>query len=151
MALFALAVPVVKAAATSLPTQLKAAPLVVDCTQGAINFFGNARIPATLVAGSALATLFGLSNVNVEHPKQKEAVVRRIDALMALFAFLLSVTTVIVSTTASTALLLGKFDPMASDVYNFLKREFQFEFVITRYEGSYRRWVLHQMSQTAQK
>lgn len=110
-----------------------AAPLLKDCTQGAVGFFGSARVPATLVAGSALATLFALaSNVASERPKKEEAILRRVDAMMALYSFLLAVTAVILSTTASTTLLLGKHDPMATDVYHFLKREFNFEFVLTR-------------------
>jgi hypothetical protein len=113
-------------------TAAAAAVKMIDCTAGAMNFFGNARVPATLLAGSALVTLFALSHVAAEHPRRQEAVIRRIDAMFALYSFLLSIATVLVTTTASTALLVGKYDPMATDVYTFLTREFRYEFVITR-------------------
>jgi hypothetical protein len=124
------------AMATALPLQplqQAAAPLVkmIDCTAGAMAFFGNARVPATLLSGSALVTLFA-AHVSAEHPRREEAVIRRIDAMFALYSFLLSMATVLVTTNVSTALLVGKYDPMATDVYTFLTREFRFEFVITR-------------------
>jgi hypothetical protein len=115
-----------------LAAEAAAAVKLMDCTAGAMSFFGNARVPATLLAGSALVTLFALSHVAAEHPRRQEAVIRRIDAMFAMYSFLLSIVTVLITTTASTALLVGKFDPMAPDIYSFLKREFQFEFVITR-------------------
>jgi hypothetical protein len=124
----AAALPVPPLAAESAAAAVK----LMDCTAGAMSFFGNARVPATLLAGSALVTLFALSHVAAEHPRRQEAVIRRIDAMFAMYSFLLSIVTVLITTTASTALLVGKFDPMAPDIYSFLKREFQFEFVITR-------------------
>lgn len=105
-----------------------------DCTSGALAFFNGIRVTSALIAGSALAALFALVKRYQQEDKNKtDRILLRIFHACALFAYLLSVTAVISSTTANTTLLMGKFDPMATSVYYFLKREMEFEFVLTRW------------------
>ena len=102
-----------------------------DCTSGALAFFGGVRIPSTLVAGSTLATAF-LYTRTPEGEGKLGRNARRAQYFFALAAFCLSITSVVTTTTTGTSLLLDNYNPMASDVYHFLKREFEFEFILTR-------------------
>lgn len=108
---------------------------LVDCTSGAIAFFNSLRIPSSLVAGSALATLFSLVKLtDCDVSKNRlESLTLQLYHVCCLYAFFMAITSIVTTTTASTTLLLGKHNPMATDVYHFLKREFNFEFVLTRY------------------
>lgn len=108
--------------------------VVHDCTKDALSFFTGIRTPSALIAGSSLAALFSMIKKYRDPNKTKaEKVTLRLFHACALFGYLLSVTTVIVSTAASTTLLLGGFNSKADSVYHFLKREMNFEFVLTRW------------------
>jgi predicted transporter len=106
----------------------------IDCTAGAIGFFSGIRLPATLIAGSSLATIFALvQKVKADDCKSRlEFGVLQMYHLCSIVAFCLSVTSIMMSTAAGTTLLVGKHNPIAHDVYHFMKREFNFEFVIVR-------------------
>lgn len=105
-----------------------------DCTSGAIAFFNSVRVPSSLVAGSALGALFSLvqETKTGKNKTRLELFVIQLYHACALFSFVLSISTILTTTTANTALLLGKHDAMARDVYHFMKREVNFEFVLTR-------------------
>lgn len=117
------------AAAASTSTQVPAS--LVDCTQSAVGFFGSIRLPSTLLAGSALATLFSLTNV--DSCKRSEKAILDAYHGVSFVAFLMAVISIVTTTIATTSLLLGKHNAMAADTYHFLKREFNFEFVLTRW------------------
>lgn len=89
-----------------------------------------------LVVASALGALFLLSKTkfsqDTENRQIKLFLVRLYNALMFV-AFALSFTTMILSTVASVQMLHGRFDPMAETAYLLLRREFDFEFVLTRW------------------
>jgi len=105
-----------------------------DCTSGAALFFDGVRTPAALVVGSALAGLFSMVQKSKSQEKlsRLEVSVLQLYRICSLYAFIMSVTTMVTATIADTALLLGRHDPMATDIYNFLTRELLFEFVLTR-------------------
>jgi hypothetical protein len=114
---------------------------LADYSASAISFFSSIRIPAALIAGSSLATVF--SNAEAFQDAETKESSGRGDAWQnrlevwyracALLAFLLSLNVVFTATATSTALLLGMKDPMARSAYELLRREVDFEFTSTRW------------------
>ena len=52
---------------------------------------------------------------------------------LALVSLLLSLNVIVVATSASNTLLIGTHNPMATSAYEFLKREIQYEYIMTRW------------------
>jgi hypothetical protein len=104
-----------------------------DFTSEASNFFGNVRTPAGLVAGSALGSLFTFSEQSVEESTTTELTLLRVYLVSMLISFTLSLTTIIISTGADISLIHGGFDRMAETAYQLLRREFDYEFSVTRW------------------
>jgi hypothetical protein len=95
-------------------------------------FFGGIRIPATFLAGSSLAAIFTLKSAanSLSNDLQLSKLERRVIKfyhLVSLLAFLLSLNTIVLATSAHTAVLHGRFDQMAETAYLMMKREFEYE------------------------
>jgi len=142
----------------SLPSsssQLRASLVPVDpaIASAAASFFTGIRIPAQLVAGSSIATLFALSR-NVKDTSmmsRTENFLYRIHHILSLLMLCLSSSCVLTSTTANTLLLLSKRTMIPSsaavgaaaagfsgqkvtmDAYYFLRTYMPFEFLYTRW------------------
>ena len=121
--------------------------VMMDQSDLAIEFFDSIRVPAALIAGSALATIFTNASPIQQQSKNPKSWFNRIKQnqsplanrvlvfyhLAALLAFLLSLNVELTSTATSNALLLGLRDPMARSPYQLLRRELDFEFTTTKW------------------
>ena len=107
--------------------------LVRDFGSAAAGYFGSVRIPATMIAGTSLGALFTFSRTDTKGKTQAELFVLRSYHIFVLTSFALAFSTVIISTSATVAMLHGRFDPRAESAYALLRREFDFEFTMTRW------------------
>jgi hypothetical protein len=114
-----------------------AASVGADYTSTAINYFSSVRIPASMIAGSALAALFSLTsktkNAEAQNRSTLVTVVLLLYHLFALTSLLLSLNTIITCTAAASSLMFGCDNPIATSPYALMKREFEFEFLMTRW------------------
>jgi len=101
-----------------------------DYTDAAAGFFGGLRIPASLIAGASFGRLFALSQRPINSNGERLLVV--LHNVNMLVAFLLCLSTVIISTAANVSILHRGFDPVASSGYVLLKREFGLQFLSCR-------------------
>mmetsp|Transcript_18501 Transcript_18501/g.34015 ORF Transcript_18501/g.34015 Transcript_18501/m.34015 type:complete len:317 (+) Transcript_18501:61-1011(+) len=107
----------------------------------ALGFFDGIRTPATFLAGSSLAAIFTLksaaSNQSSDiYDSKLSTLERRVIKfyhLVSLLAFILSLNTIVIATSAHTSVLHGRFDQMAETAYMLMKREFEYEFVSVRW------------------
>ena len=108
-----------------------------DYTGTAINYFSSVRIPASMIAGSALAALFSLSSKIKDSEINNRSVlvtmVLLFYHLFALSSLLLSLNTIITCTAAASSLMFGCDNPIATSPYELMKREYEFEFLMTRW------------------
>jgi len=104
-----------------------------DFSAAAAGYFNSIRIPATLVAGSSLGALFTFSQVQLKNKSFLEIVVLRSYHALVLSAFALALSTIIISTSATITMLHGRYDPRAETAYQLLRREFDYEFSVTRW------------------
>jgi hypothetical protein len=108
-----------------------------DYTSTAINYFSSVRIPASMIAGSALASLFSLTqktkNTEVQNRSTLLTIVLILYHLLALSSLLLSLNTIITCTAAASSLMFGCDNPIATSPYALMKREYEFEFLMTRW------------------
>lgn len=107
--------------------------LLRDYSSEASGYFGSIRIPATLIAGSSLGALFTFSGVQLENKSAAELLILRLYHAFVLTSFALALSTIIISTSATITMLHGRFDARAETAYELLRREFDFEFSITRW------------------
>ena len=106
----------------------------------ALGFFGGVRIPASFLAGSSLGAIFllknkafHLSSAEGGSMSKLERRVIKVYHLVSVLAFVLSLNTIAMTTMACTAIHHGRFNPMAETSYMLMKREFEYEFVMTRW------------------
>ena len=107
-----------------------------DFSGAASGFFSNTRTAASLVLGTSMGALFVLSNFSNAQQRRRtplELTLIKAYRLLAWSAYILSLNTVITCTVATNTLLHGQFDPMAETASHMLQREFQYEFVFTRW------------------
>jgi hypothetical protein len=109
---------------------------MADYTSAAIAYFTSIRIPAALIAGSSLAALFTLADQarlgKEGATSRRQGFVLLAYHIFALFALVLSLNVVVTATATSNFLLLGTANPIAASAYQFLKREVEYEFALTR-------------------
>lgn len=116
-------------------TALSMALPLKDFSGAALAFFNNVRVPAALIAGANLSSLF--SFVKLVNAEKKAS--RLQNWMVQLFHFLCfnsllsSISVIVTSTAASTTLMLGDHNGMAESAYDFLNREMRYEFVTTRW------------------
>lgn len=108
--------------------------------QAALGFFSGIRIPASLIAGSSVAATFSLVQKakDTKGLSRLEIIVLRLYHAVAILSLCLSMVTISTTTTASTLLLLTSkiSNKEYSDIYHFLRSEFNYEFVLTRWAFS---------------
>jgi len=130
--------PVVMAQQSSSTSLMMAnAQVVKDCTGAALGFFGGIRTPASLLAGSSLAIMFTLvqkaDRIN-EKLSRLERIVFVLYHILALMAFVLAMSVIVITTAASTTLLMGgSFNAEGISAHVFLTREMNFDFVVSRW------------------
>jgi hypothetical protein len=110
---------------------------MADYTSTAITYFTSIRTPAALITGSALAALFSLAG---QARLGRKGATSRLQGfvllayhILALVALVLSLNVVVTATATSNFLLLGTKNPMASSAFEFMKREVEYEFLLTRW------------------
>ena len=115
---------------------MAASPQLIHCSETAIKFFTDIRTPAALIAGSALGAFFIMVN-RVKDKEQRKSKIRFsvifIYHVLSLLALCLSLNTIVVATAASNSLLVGEYNPLAVSVYEFLKREFLYEYILIKW------------------
>ena len=120
--------------ATSSGENDAAMVLLKDYTRDATSFFHNSRIPASRIVGFSLGALFVLGQFgNDPNRTRLELVLIKLYRLLSWCAFVLSLNAVITCTVATTSILHHDFNPMAKTPYELLQREFEYEFVTTRW------------------
>lgn len=117
---------------------MKSASVLADHSGAAMKFFTSIRIPSALIAGSSLGALFIMVKaVNSRAEQEKESRLRKsllfVYHALSLTSLLLSLNVIVVATSAFNTLLIGNLDPMATSPYEFLRREFFYEYVMTRW------------------
>ena len=120
-------------------------PVLRDHTASAISFFNNHRVPAALLAATAIKDAFvlqgrtdkALSHQNVG-PEQGLAkrklwrMVRYTYLLLMITAFSMEITVIFMSTHAAVQLGAGGFNSEAATLVQMLCREFEYEYVTVR-------------------
>jgi len=99
---------------------------LINCVGAASGFFGNVRVPAALLAGASLGQLFATPD------KSRGKWLPALFSMLIAFTVMAEIFVVFVSTATATRLMGGGFDPMATDGFAFLLREFEPSFVACR-------------------
>ncbi|EJK46348.1 hypothetical protein THAOC_34985 [Thalassiosira oceanica] len=105
----------------------------------ALGYFGGIRTPATFLAGSSLAAIFTLKGAASKLASDDsslsglEKFAIKAYHVLAVMAFVLSLNTVVTATVAHTSVLHGRFDQVGETAYTMMKREFLYEFDMTRW------------------
>jgi len=124
----------------TLPRLLARAPAAamatapIDFTTAAVTFFSNVRVPATLVAATAIKETFVLLSV----PKDIDGsrvwrLLRRFYLLLMLFSFTEELCCVFISTSAMMLLQSSSVDTVARSLVEMLVRELEYEYVSVRH------------------
>jgi hypothetical protein len=112
-----------------------AVAVAADYSSTAIGYFDSMRVPAALIAGSSLAALFTQADKTkdreVNNRTQIESIVLIIYHILALSSLLLSLNVVVTASSTANTILFGSKNPMATSVIALLKREYEFEFLLS--------------------
>jgi hypothetical protein len=110
---------------------------LVDCSGAALQYFDSIRTPAALIAGSSLGALFSLSQVSTSEQLREQPRLYRVVLLahnfLALTALSLSIGIIVTASVSGNSLLLGTHNHIASTPFAMLSREFEFEYMLTRW------------------
>ena len=104
---------------------------VADHSAVVESYFASIRVPASFLAATSFAELFA-----VEVNPGDTSIQRHLQTFCLIcqgLSFVLSMNVIMLSTQAVTRSLTGDFDPFAETGYEFLFREFHFEFVSVRW------------------
>lgn len=97
-------------------------------------YFVRIRTPAAWIAGSSLGAFFSFSKFNLDQRSSAlDQLLYKSYLGFALSSFLLSFATIVLATGASVAALHPHNHQKAESVWTLLHREFEFEFVVTRW------------------
>ena len=97
-------------------------------------YFVRIRTPAAWIAGSSLGTFFSFSKFNLDQQRTRSSQFLYKSCLgLLLTSFLLSFATIVLATGSSIAALHPHNRQKAESVWILLHREFEFEFVVTRW------------------
>jgi hypothetical protein len=113
--------------------------LLSNYTSEATAFFVNYRTPAALVLATALQGILQLTRIHHKQDRRNKKKNRLEQCAVTichanfLMSFILSIMTLVISTTAETNIYRGEFKPLAENTYEFLNREFQYEFAALRW------------------
>lgn len=120
----------------STAATVAASVIAKDYSSAAISYFESMRVPSALIAGSALASLFTLSEKTKDQRAasrtQLESIVLIIYHVLALSSLLLSLNVVVTATASANTIMFGRQDPIATSVLALLIREYEFEFQLSR-------------------
>lgn len=112
--------------------------LLNNCTSEAARFFCNFRTPAAIIAAASLQSLLHLTRVHHKQDRKRRNKNRVEEGVVALChtfffaAFVLSIALLIFSATAELNIHQGEVKPMAENTFDFLNKEFRFEFAAVR-------------------
>lgn len=104
---------------------------VMDHSTAVESFFASVRVPASFLAATSFSELF-----SVEVQQDDTTLQRQLQTFCLIcqgVSFVLSMNVIMLTTQALTRALTGDFDPFAETGYEFLFREFHFEFVCVRW------------------
>lgn len=104
---------------------------VVGHSAAVESFFAFVRVPASFLAATSFSELF-----SVEVQRDDTTLQRQLQTFCLIcqgVSFVLSMNVIMLTTQALTRALTGDFDPFAETGYEFLFREFHFEFVCVRW------------------
>ena len=107
-----------------------------DFSGAASSFFGNVRVPGSIVMGSSLGALFALGKFSSSSNRERlpiEFLLIKVYRILSWISFFLSLNVVVASTVSWTKALRGDFDPMAESGHAFLQREFTFEYTMVQW------------------
>jgi len=109
--------------------------LAKDCSHAVDNFFGSVRVPASFLVATSFSEIFGIA-ANKNNYNDESDIQRQLQLICLLFqglSFVLSVHVIFLCTSALVRSLTNNFDPYAENGYEFLFREFHFEFVCVQW------------------
>ena len=99
-------------------------------------YFVRIRTPAAIISGSSLGALWTFTTKTDGFTSRTERILLRTYHALIMSSFVLSLTNVVISTGASITVLHGDYDHMAESAYGLLRREFDYEFTLTRWAFS---------------
>jgi hypothetical protein len=106
----------------------------IDQSDAVHSFFASIRVPASFITATSFSELFGM--YNGEEDKNSTTIQKFLQGFCMTcqgFSFILSLSVILISTSALTRGLTANFDPYAENGYELLFREFHYEFVVTRW------------------
>eukprot|EP00539_Tryblionella_compressa_P002745 CAMPEP_0178740502 /NCGR_PEP_ID=MMETSP0744-20121128/4626_1 /TAXON_ID=913974 /ORGANISM="Nitzschia punctata, Strain CCMP561" /LENGTH=286 /DNA_ID=CAMNT_0020393283 /DNA_START=4 /DNA_END=864 /DNA_ORIENTATION=- len=110
----------------------KAIPGVGADHSGTVDrFFSSIRVPASFLASTSFSQIFGIAINGDDTPVQRQLQI--LCLLCQGLAFILSMNVVFLSSSALVRSLSNNYDPYAESGYDFLFREFHFEFVCVQW------------------
>lgn len=100
-------------------------------------YFVRIRTPSAIISGSSLGAFWTFSKTNQFTTRSERILLQTYHALV-MSSFVLSLTNVVISTGASITVLHGHdvYNHMAESAYMLLRREFDYEFTLTRWAFS---------------
>jgi hypothetical protein len=112
--------------------------LLNDFTSEASRFFVSYRTPVALIAAASLQGLLLLTRIHHKADRKKKK--NRLEEwtvtlchLNFLFSFVLSMAALVLSTTAEVNIYRRDFKPLAENTFEFLNKQFKFEFAAVRW------------------
>jgi hypothetical protein len=116
--------------------------LLSNYTKEASAFFVNYRTPAALILAASLQGLLHLTRIHHKQDRSRdkskkdhivEGWIVTFCQINILMSFLLSMIVLIITTTAEMNIYRGEFKPLAENTFEFLNKEFHFEFATVRW------------------
>jgi hypothetical protein len=104
-----------------------------DQSDAVDSFFSSIRVPASFIVGASFSELFGNYNKDGEVDTNMQIILQTVCVVFQGFAFALSLSVIVLSSSALVRGLTANFDPYAENGYELLFREFHFEFVCVRW------------------
>ena len=111
-------------------------PALQDFTNTAVSFFNNHRVPAALLAATAIKDAFvlqGRKDVDAD-VKRSWRLVRYGYLLLMITCFYMEINVIFLSTHVGIQLANGNFKAEATSLISMLLREFEFEYVAVRFQ-----------------
>jgi hypothetical protein len=127
-----------KATARASPIKMTPLPItaLADYSSVAVNYFDSIRTPATLLVTTSLGFFFSLADRVKEGREQRSQLENNaiiIFHALALLSVVTSINTVMTATAGGHKLMLKQINPMAESAIHFLRREVEYEFLVTNW------------------
>lgn len=113
--------------------------LLSNYTSEAASFFLSYRTPAAILASASLQALLHMTRIHHKQDRRNKTKNHLEEWTVTMchttffLSFILSLTMLVISTTAEINIYQGEFKPLAENIFEFLDREFHFESAAVRW------------------